>query len=216
MSRRRAVPSDVFATNPWPPFVDVMTAMLASFVVIMLVLSITQRQAVVKLRKQELELARLREDKARIERRLKALAASGLMEVADGRVILQGEVLFDSGSAELRSEGRAFLVKLAPVLTELLASEPDQMVMVGGHTDNQGIRTIHSGQGAFRSNLELSSARANFVAQALTSAGVPARQIIAAGFGEHHPRAANTDAAGRGRNRRIEIGLVPMQPLTQP
>lgn len=211
MSRRRVIPGDVFTTNPWPPFVDVMTAMLASFVVIMLVLALTQRQSVVKLHKQEAELARLRADKERIERRLKALAASGLMEVADGRVILQGEVLFDSGSAELRPEGRAFLVKLAPVLTELLASEPDQMVMVGGHTDNLGIR-----HAAFRSNLELSSARANFVAKALTDEGVPARQVIAAGFGEHHPRAPNTDNAGRGKNRRIEIGLVPMQPLTQP
>jgi flagellar motor protein MotB len=211
MSRRRLAPSDVFAANPWPPFVDVMTAMLASFVVIMLVLALSQRKSVVALRKQEAELTRLREDKARIERRLRAVAASGLMEVAGGRVIMQGEVLFDSGSAALRPEGQAFLAKLAPVLAQLLAEEADQMVMVGGHTDDLPIH-----HAAFRNNLELSSARATFVAKVLTDAGLPAARVIAAGFGEHHPRVPNSDNESRGRNRRIEIGLVPMHALTQP
>jgi chemotaxis protein MotB len=49
------------------------------------------------------------------------------------------------------------------------------------------------------------------MASALEQAGLPASRLVAAGFGEHHPRAANSDDASRQRNRRIEILLVPIR-----
>lgn len=202
--RRGSAQGSVFELNPWPPFVDAMTAVLAAFAVVMLVLSVSQRASVDKLHKQEAELAKLREDKARIERKLKALATTGLIEVNGSRVILQGEVLFDSGSAELRAEGQRYVEKIAPVLAELVAVETDQMVMVGGHTDAQAIR-----RSRYDNNLDLSAARATTVAKVLVAAGLPAASVIASGFGEHHPRGSNATNEGRRTNRRIEIGLVP-------
>ena len=79
----------------------------------------------------------MRDEKARIERRLRALAPAGTIEVDDGKVILQGEVLFDSGSDQLHPAGRVFLARLGSTLAALLEAEPGQMVLVGGHTDDR-------------------------------------------------------------------------------
>ncbi len=196
----------LFPINVWPPLVDAVTLVLAAFVLVILVVLLAQRGLVHRLTERERELEKLKQDKARIEHRLRALAATGLVEVVDGKVILQGEVLFGSGSAEVTEQGRAFVAQLAPPLLALLESEPDQMVLVGGHTDDRPIRTAR-----YSSNWQLSTARAVSVADALQGAGLPAQRLVAAGFGEHHPRAANTDDASRQRNRRIEILLVPIR-----
>jgi flagellar motor protein MotB len=129
-----------------------------------------------------------------------------MFEVEEGKVILQGEVLFDSGSDELRPAGRDFLGKLAPQLAGLLAAEPDQMVLVGGHTDDKLVRN----NARFASNWELSTARATAVTRVLMTGGVPAGHIVAAGFGAEHPRKPNSDDAARRQNRRIEVLLVPI------
>jgi flagellar motor protein MotB len=196
----------LFPVNVWPPLVDAVTLVLAAFVLIVLVVLLAQRGLLHRLTERERELAKLKEDKARIERRLRALAATGLVEVVDGKVILQGEVLFASGSAEVTEQGRAFVAQLAPPLQALLEAEPDQMVLVGGHTDDRPIKTPR-----FASNWELSTARAVAIAGALEAAGLPAKRLVAAGFGEHHPRASNDSDAHRQRNRRIEILLVPVR-----
>jgi flagellar motor protein MotB len=196
----------LFPINVWPPLVDALTLVLAAFVLVIIVVLLAQRGLVHRLTERERELEKLKEDKARIERRLEALAATGLVEVVDGKVILQGEVLFASGSAEVTAQGQEFVARLAPPLQALLDAEPDQMVLVGGHTDDRPIHTAR-----FASNWELSTARAVAMASALTAAGLPASRLVAAGFGEHHPRAANADDASRQRNRRIEILLVPMR-----
>jgi chemotaxis protein MotB len=196
----------LFPLNVWPPLVDAVTLALAAFVLVILVVLLGQRGLLHRLTAREQELVKLKEDKARVERRLRALASTGLVEVVDGKVILQGEVLFESGSAEVTDQGRAFVARLAPPLIALLDAEPDQMVLVGGHTDDRPIRTAR-----FGSNWELSTARAVAIAAALEAAGLPANRLVAAGFGEHHPRARNVDDASRQRNRRIEILLVPVR-----
>jgi flagellar motor protein MotB len=196
----------LFPVNVWPPMVDAVTLVLAALVLFIVVALVAQRGLIHRLGERELELERLKLDKARIERRLAALAQSGLVEVVDGKVILQGEVLFASGSAELTEAGRTFVARLAPPLISLMAAEPDQMILVGGHTDDRPIRTAR-----FASNWELSTARAVAMAQALEAEGLAPGRLVAAGFGEHHPRAANLDDASRQRNRRIEVLLVPMR-----
>jgi flagellar motor protein MotB len=195
----------LFPVNVWPPFVDAVTLVLVAFVLVVLVVLLAQRSLVHRLTDRERELARLKEDKARVERRLAALARTGLVEVVDGKVILQGEVLFGSGSAEVTEQGKAFVAQLVPPLAALLDAEPDQMVLVGGHTDDRPIKTAR-----FGSNWELSTARATAIATSLQAAGLPANRLVAAGFGENHPRVANADDVGRQRNRRIEILLVPI------
>jgi flagellar motor protein MotB len=199
----------LFPFTPWPAVVDAVTLVLATFVLVAIAALVAQRDLVARLRAHERELASLREEKARVEARLAALAAAGSIEVLDGRVIVQGEVLFDSGSPDLRAEGALVLARLAPPLAELLAAEPDQMLMVGGHTDD---RPIHGGR--FRSNWELSTARAVAVLDALAAAGVPPSRMVASGFGEHHPRAPNALEDGRRLNRRIELLVVPIRGVT--
>ena len=201
--RRRPL---LFPLNIWPPFVDALALVLAAFVVLMVVALISQRGLVGRLRDRDRELTRLREDKARIERRLRALAPRGSIDVDDGKVILQGEVLFDTNSDALKPAGAALMTEMGHNLPALLAAEPTQMVLVGGHTDDRALRA----DAPFASNWDLSAARALAVTRVLIGAGVDSRRIFASGFGAGHPRAANTDEAARRKNRRIEVLLVPM------
>jgi flagellar motor protein MotB len=202
---KRARPS-LFPVNVWPPMVDALTLALAAFVVLMMVAAIAQRSLLTRLRDREHEMEKMRAEKERIERRLRALAPAGLVEVEEGKVIMQGEVLFDSGSDELTAEGRVALSKMAPPLADLLRAEPDEMLLVGGHTDD---KPIHNDR--FASNWELSTARAVAVARILTTGGLSPNQVVASGFGPYHPRVENRDDESRRRNRRIEVLIVPIR-----
>jgi flagellar motor protein MotB len=210
--RSRRPSAALFPVNVWPPFVDALTLVLAAFVLLMMVALVAQRALVGRLRERDQELSRLRDDKARIERRLRALAPQGVIDIDDGKVILQGEVLFDTGSDALRAEGERLMTEIGRNLTGLLAAEHGQLVLVGGHTDDRPIHATPASR--FASNWDLSSARALAVARVLMRAGLPADRVVAAGFGEHHPRAPNADETGRARNRRIEVLLVPLQAVS--
>ena len=197
----------LFTVNVWPPFVDALVLVLAVFVLLSLIAFVAQKALLKRVQEKAHEIETLRAEKARIERRLRALAPGGAIEVEEGKVILQGEVLFDSGSDELRPEGDAFIGRLAPTLVALLEAERGQMVLVGGHTDDRPLRS----DGRFASNWELSTARALAVTRVLTAAGLPATRVVAAGFGAEHPRVPNADETSRRKNRRIEVLLVPIQ-----
>ena len=122
------------------------------------------------------------------------------------RFVFQSEVLFDSGSAAIRPEGRGELDKLASALLELDKQIPPEIAWVlriDGHTD---VRPIASAQ--FPSNWELSSARAISVVQYLISRGISPQRLVAAGFGEFQPLDAGTGEDNYRRNRRIELKLT--------
>jgi chemotaxis protein MotB len=128
------------------------------------------------------------------------------IRVVGDRFVFQSEVLFDTGSAALRPEGKVELDKLATALAELEKQIPPEIAWVlriDGHTD---VRPISSPQ--FPSNWELSSARAISVVQYLISKGISPQRLVAAGFGEFQPLdTAQTEDAYR-RNRRIELKLT--------
>lgn len=195
-----------FPLNVWPPLVDAMTLVLAGFVFVILAALVVQRGLMNRLADRETQVAALAEEKSRIERQLRGVAATGPFEIVDGKVIVQGELLFATGSAQVTDSGLAKVRELAVPLRALLDEEPDQMILVGGHTDDRPIRNER-----FDSNWELSTARAVAVARALEAAGIPASRVVAAGFGEHHPRRPNVDEEGRRQNRRIEVLLVPIR-----
>ncbi|MBB3808066.1 peptidoglycan -binding protein [Pseudochelatococcus contaminans] len=123
------------------------------------------------------------------------------------RFVFQSEVFFDTGAAELLPEGQQELDKVAGALLELSEEIPPDIpwvLRVDGHTD---IRPL-SGTGAFRSNWELSAARAIAVVRYLQSRGLPPQRLLAAGFAEYQPLdLAENDEAFR-RNRRIELKLT--------
>jgi chemotaxis protein MotB len=111
-------------------------------------------------------------------------------------------VLFDSGKAELKPEGREVLAKIADVL----AQAPNRNVLVVGHTDGEPIRATRH---LYDSNWELSTARATAAVRYLTEeAGVDPRRIGAAGYGEFRPVADNATPEGRARNRRITLVIL--------
>ncbi len=131
--------------------------------------------------------------------------APGIQIVGD-RFVFQSEVLFASGSADIGAEGQEQLRKIATVLNEIAPRIPSGLnwvLRVDGHTDTVPIQTER-----FRSNWDLSSARALSVVNFLIAQGVPPGHLSAAGFGQFHPiDPANSDAA-RARNRRIELKLT--------
>ena len=128
------------------------------------------------------------------------------IRVVGDRFVFQSEVLFDTGSAAIRPEGKIELDKLAAALVELEKQIPPEIAWVlriDGHTD---VRPISSPQ--FPSNWELSSARAISVVQYLISRGISPQRLVAAGFGEFQPLDGGTTEEAYRRNRRIELKLT--------
>jgi chemotaxis protein MotB len=129
------------------------------------------------------------------------------IRVVGDRFVFQSEVFFDSGAAVLRPEGRAELDKLASALLDLdkqIPSEINWVLRVDGHTDTRQL----SATSAFKSNWDLSAARAISVVQYLISKGVPPQRLVAAGFGEFQPIDPGTTDEAFSRNRRIELKLT--------
>lgn len=128
------------------------------------------------------------------------------IRVVGDRFVFQSEVFFDTGQATLLPEGQQELNSVAMALVDLdkqIPAEISWVLRVDGHTD---VRPINSP--VFKSNWELSSARAISVVQYLISLGVPAQRLVAAGFAEFQPLdPGNTEDAFR-RNRRIELKLT--------
>jgi chemotaxis protein MotB len=128
------------------------------------------------------------------------------IRVVGDRFIFQSEVLFPSGQAQMTVEGLAAMDQLAGAIIELERSIPkeiDWALQVDGHTD---IRPIASFQ--FPSNWELSTARAISVVRYLISRGVPAKRLVAAGYGEFQPLEDGQSEDVLRRNRRIELKLT--------
>lgn len=112
-------------------------------------------------------------------------------------------VLFDSGEAQLKTDGESVLRKVAVFLTQ----HPEIKVHVIGHTDNVPIKP--TARSRFPSNWELSSARANAAVRFLCEeGGVDPRRLGAVGYGEFRPIADNSTPEGRAKNRRIAITVL--------
>ncbi|HEY2532740.1 MAG TPA: peptidoglycan -binding protein [Xanthobacteraceae bacterium] len=129
------------------------------------------------------------------------------IRIVGDRFVFQSEVFFDSGSASLRPDGRAELDKLAGAILDLekqIPSDIPWVLRVDGHTD---IRPV-AATSPFRSNWDLSAARAISVVQYLISKGVPPPRLAAAGFGEFQPIDTGTSEEALSHNRRIELKLT--------
>jgi flagellar motor protein MotB len=139
---------------------------------------------------------------------LQTLPAINLPDVfvrRDGDVIrveLPGNRLFETGTARLRPGGPELVVN---ALTELMRSYPDQLIGVEGHTDNDPVAG-----GQWRSNHELSVARAMAVYDVITSrTRLQGDQLFVVGHGSNHPVVSNATMEGKQRNRRVELVVYP-------
>lgn len=123
-----------------------------------------------------------------------------IIEDARGLVMsLPEPATFASGSADLTSDARDLLKRIATALRPT-----DATVRVEGHTDDSAIRG-----GPYRSNWELSTARASAVVVFMvTETGFEPWRLSAAGYGEFHPRATNDGFQGRALNRRVDVVVI--------
>lgn len=113
---------------------------------------------------------------------------------------VSADLLFAPGDFDVTPNGQAALNDIAGKLRVLTSGK----IVVAGYTDDQGIGESLKKQG-IKTNLDLSTKRADVVANYLRTHGVDAKLISAKGFGDTHPAAPNNTAAGKAQNRRIEI-----------
>lgn len=115
------------------------------------------------------------------------------------RIVFLAPVLFDSGSAYLKSDSLPMLEEVVHTLEKL-----PNPVQIEGHTDDRPL-----GRGSkFSSNWELSAARAFAVLRFFEISGIPQQRLSAIGYGEYRPMKSNSTADGRSANRRIEIDIL--------
>jgi chemotaxis protein MotB len=124
------------------------------------------------------------------------------LKVRNGRMVvqMQSDVLFASGSAQLKPEAKAAITEVANTIKSL----PERRFQVVGHSDSTPIVTAR-----FPSNWELSSQRAIEVVKLMVEAGVPSEMISGAGSAEFDPIAPNDSAENKAQNRRVEIVFMP-------
>lgn len=151
------------------------------------------------LRERDLQLNSLG---AKIQEALTELMRQKLVTVRRGQTYLeveiQSDILFASGVAEPSAVATATVRKLAAVLREA-----PNALRVEGYTDDLPIRTAQ-----FRSNWELSAARAASVVHVLIDGGIGADRLAVVGYGQHQPIADNTTVEGRNANRRVLLVIL--------
>jgi chemotaxis protein MotB len=200
-------------------FSDITTNLMLFFLMLFSMTRMTavERQAVVagmestvvnQSTRDQAEMARkakLEREEAAIKRIQQAavdgsLAGKAAIAVTDKtvKIALNPETFFSIGSAKLNPG----TVNVLQSLVGLIESFPNDII-IEGHTDNIPVRG-----GAYRSNWELSVARAVGVVNFFEASRLDPKQLVAAGYGEFHPAYPNDSDVNRARNRRIEITLV--------
>ncbi len=159
----------------------------------------------------ELEALRQKE-KEQFEQTKNMLASKLSSQISDQQVslkmdngsliiVLSDNILFDSGKAILKDDAKPILDKVAEII---ISEVPNKNVGVNGHTDNEPIT-----YSKWKSNWELSSARATNVLYYMEETGVSPARLSSTGYGEYRPVASNDTKEGRSMNRRVEIAILP-------
>jgi chemotaxis protein MotB len=136
--------------------------------------------------------------------RFRKMTESGKLkvEIRDNRMIvsLGDRILFDAGKTQVKKEGAETLKQVTAILKEVGGRD----FQVAGHTDNAPMKSAR-----YRSNWDLSTARAVEVVNFMIASGMEPGRLSAAGYSDQAPVASNETADGRSSNRRIEITLMP-------
>jgi chemotaxis protein MotB len=156
----------------------------------------------------EEEIARLTQTQEELSKSLQDEIAKGnitIQQVRDRLTInMVDRVLFDSGQAQVKPAG----VKVLKQVSDILKTVTDKQIRIEGHTDNVPISSKL--QDRFKTNWELSTARATTVVRYLIDQGSVDRRLLSAvGYADTQPRASNDSEEGQSSNRRIEIVLYP-------
>ena len=154
-----------------------------------------------ELKRKEAEFRDLREQ---LQKELEAQEITITTLKGQLTVNLMDKILFASGKAEIKEDGKRVLDKIA---NAFLNRYPDREIRVEGHTDNVPFN------GSVLNNWDLSTQRAISAVRYLqTRAGVDPARLAAVGYAYYRPIDTNKTAKGRARNRRIEIIVMPSKP----
>jgi chemotaxis protein MotB len=154
----------------------------------------------------ELRLRELEEQERAAEQQAQRLRELFSREIDEGRLVIRHDSTdvviqilekdsFASGRADLEPDALATLAKIGSLVNAVRGA-----ITVSGHTDNVPIRN-----GTYRSNWDLSAARAASVAHQLLAAGVDPARLMVSGHADTQPRVPNDSAANRALNRRVDI-----------
>lgn len=128
------------------------------------------------------------------------------VQIKGDRFIFQSEILFDSGSATIQSDGKEALSIIARSLLEIAQEIPSDLnwiIQIDGHTDKIPISTSK-----FPSNWELSHSRALEVLKFFIAQGIPEGKLSANGYGEFQPINLGNSSEDLRENRRIELKIT--------
>ena len=136
----------------------------------------------------------------------KVLQGEPGIDIVGDRFVMQSDVLFPVGSADLTSDGVVQMSKIAETVKHIAEKIPGNIswvLDVDGYADRQPITG-----GRFASNWDLSAARAISVVNLLIKEGVPQDHLAATGFGDNHPLDPAETTESYAKNRRIELRLT--------
>ena len=119
---------------------------------------------------------------------------AAIQTTTTARMLTLSDTLFATGKADLNTGGK----KAVDQIATFMRNYPDRVVSITGFTDSVGSK---------KSNVALSERRAAAVQQALVADGIDASRIQTHGMGESNPVASNATAAGRQKNRRVEVAI---------
>ena len=148
-----------------------------------------------ELLKAKQEAARAKQRALGLEQKYQELQELNAKMTSRGLVLTLGDVLFETGKAQLMAGAQRAMDKLV----DFLAENETRKVLIEGHTDNVGSSAY---------NIDLSLRRANAVAKVLKEKGIDESRIVTKGYGELYPVTENRSASGKQQNRRVEIVIL--------
>ena len=156
------------------------------------------------LRKQQEQAAKRAEQFRQMVAKFKSMIDAGKLQVEfrNGLMLvkLPDNILFDPGKVDIKPAGQEAINQV----TQILSGIEGRKFQVTGHTDNVAIKS-----GRWKSNWELSTARALEVVKLMIKDGMDEKRLSAAGYADTLPVGDNASDEGRRMNRRIEIVVVP-------
>lgn len=198
-------------SNPWMAYTDLGIALVSLFILAFVAMATLKEQKAEDLTRTEEEVLTCQEEMRKIAAERNALLSkslqtsieAGLIALEGGKIQIQASFLFPINGADLTPEGVGVIKGISKGLLEALDST--DVIMVSGFTDDTPVKS------KTYTNWNLSTERAVNVVKTLIKEGFPPERLFAAGFGEHQPKYPNDSDEHRRLNRRVEIGVTPLQ-----
>lgn len=197
--------------NPWMAYTDLGIALVSLFILAFVAMATLKEQKAEDLTRTEEEVLSCQEEMRKIAAERNALLSkslqtsieAGLIALEGGKIQIQASFLFPLNGADLTPEGVGVIRGISKGLLEAL--DTTDVIMVSGFTDDTPVKS------KTYTNWNLSTERAVNVVKTLIKEGFPPERLFAAGFGEHQPKYPNDSEEHRRLNRRVEIGVTPLQ-----